>query len=141
MPSTPFLCLFSSIGYISTKEELEAAVVCMATHLSTNGTLIVDGWVRPDAWREGTSIHSVAANGADIAVARVSRAWREDEKSVLEMHHLVATADGVELVVDRHELTLFKETDYRRAFDSAGLICERVDSPMPGRDRYICGHA
>jgi hypothetical protein len=44
----------------------------------------------------------------------------------------------VEHLVDRHELTLFSESDYCGAFDAAGLAYERVDSPMAGRDRYIC---
>jgi trans-aconitate methyltransferase len=135
------LCLFSSIGYMPSQDDLDAALLCMASHLASRGILIVDGWVRPDSWLEGGSVHAVAANGADVAVARASRTWRDDRKSVLEMHHLVATAHGVEHLVDRHELTLFSESDYRGAFDAAGLVSERVDSPMAGRDRYICKHA
>jgi hypothetical protein len=57
------------------------------------------------------------------------------------MHHLVATAEGIEHVIDRHELTLFSEADYSQAIADAGLVHERIDSPMPGRDRYVCWHA
>jgi SAM-dependent methyltransferase len=135
------VCLFSSIGYMETGEELQAAMRSMASHLAAGGTLIFDGWIRPDAWREGGSVHAVAANAPAIAVARASRTWRDDTRSVLEMHHLVATADGIEHLVDRHELTLFSEADYGHAIAGAGLLYERVDSPMPGRDRYICRRA
>jgi hypothetical protein len=86
-------------------------------------------------------VHAVAANGTDIAVARASRTWRAADKSVLEMHHLVATSDGVEHLVDRHELTLFADRDYGHAFEAAGLVYERVASPIAGRDRYIAQHA
>ncbi len=134
------VCLFSSIGYMKSRDDLEAALLRMASHLAVDGTLIVDGWVRPDAWLDGGSVHAVAANDADIAVARASRTWRADNKSVLEMHHLVATSSGVEHLVDRHELTLFSDGDYGAALDAAGLIYERVPSPMHGRDRYIAKH-
>jgi hypothetical protein len=40
------------------------------------------------------------------------------------MHHLVATLDGVEHFVERHELFLAEEHEYRAAFERAGL--ERV---------------
>lgn len=44
-------CLFRSIGYMPTVEDLSAAVATMARHLVDGGVLVVDGWVRPDAWR------------------------------------------------------------------------------------------
>jgi hypothetical protein len=53
------------------------------------------------------------------------------------MHHLVATADGIEHLVDHHQLTLFAPRDYEAAFEKAGLAVTTVESPMPGRDRYI----
>jgi SAM-dependent methyltransferase len=134
------LCLFSSVAYMSSRHDLNAAVLQMASHLAVNGTLIVDGWVRPEHWLEGGSVRAVAANEPDIAVARASRTWRADDTSVLEMHHLVATSNGVEHLVERHELTLFADHDYGRAFEAAGLAYERVASPMPGRDRYIAQH-
>ena len=51
------ICLFSSIGYMASTAELEAAIEAMARHLHDGGVLIVDGWVRPDAWRGGGSTH------------------------------------------------------------------------------------
>lgn len=133
-------CLFSSIGYMRTPADLTTAVRVMATHLADDGVLVVDGWVRPDAWQERGSVHAVAANASDLAVGRATRAWREENRTVLEMHHLVATPNGIDHLVDRHELTLFSDSHYRAAFEAAGLRCERVDSPMAGRDRYLCMH-
>jgi len=130
-------CLFSAVGYMPTADDLATAVACMAAHLASGGVLVVDGWVRPDAWIEGGVVHSVATRAPGIAVARAGRSWREDATSVLEMHHLVATADEVEHIVERHQLTLFTERDYEQAFGAAGLTFERVESPMPGRDRYL----
>lgn len=44
-------CLFSSIGYLADAEEMRAAVTRMAAHLAPGGVLVIDGWIRPDAWR------------------------------------------------------------------------------------------
>jgi hypothetical protein len=53
------------------------------------------------------------------------------------MHHLIATPDRIEHLVDHHQLTLFEPGEYDTAFHAGGLIVEVVESPMEGRDRYI----
>lgn len=130
-------CLFSSIGYMQSAGELNAAVACMAAHLSVGGVLIVDGWVRPDAWIDPGTVHAQAAKGDGVAVARVGRSRRDGNKTYLELHHLVGTMDGIEYLVDHHELSLFTDQEYEEAFRLSGLCVERVDSQMSGRDRYI----
>jgi dTDP-3-amino-3,4,6-trideoxy-alpha-D-glucopyranose N,N-dimethyltransferase len=131
------ICLFSSIGYMRTTAELDAAVVAMARHLNPGGVLVVDGWVRPDAWRDGGSTHAEVAIGEGVKVARVTRSERDGSTTRLEMHHLVATPDRIEHLVDHHELTLFAPAAYEAALGAAGLSVEVTESPMEGRDRYI----
>ena len=46
-------CLFSSVGYLRDPDELAQAISRMAHHLSPGGVLVVDGWVKPDAWLPG----------------------------------------------------------------------------------------
>jgi SAM-dependent methyltransferase len=131
------VCLFSSIGYLASTQELTSAVAAMGRHLHPGGVLIIDGWVRPDAWIDGgvTTVETVRTDEVDIV--RMSRSRRQGDRTSLEMHHLVATADGIEHLVDYHELTLFGAQDYEAAFERAGLAVTSVESPMPGRDRYI----
>ncbi|HLN17031.1 MAG TPA: class I SAM-dependent methyltransferase [Acidimicrobiales bacterium] len=131
------ICLFSSIGYMRDESELAAAVAGMAAHLNPGGVLVVDGWVRPDAWRDGDPSHVEVAADAETKVARVGHSRREGPTTYLEMHHLVATRDGVEHLVDHHELTLFPPESYEAAFRRAGLDVVVTDSPMEGRDRYV----
>jgi len=131
------VCLFSSIGYMSTTDELDRAIATMARHLDRGGCLIVDGWVRPDAWHGALSTHVETAVSDTVKVARCGLARRDGNKTRLEMHHLIATGDGIEHLVDQHELTLFEPSEYRDAFSRAGLAVEVHPSPMPDRDRYI----
>ncbi len=131
------VCLFSSVGYLDSADELTAAVGAMSRHLNAGGVLIVDGWVRPDAWISGGRTEVTLASSDDVEVVRMSRSRRQGDRTFLEMHHLLSTADGIEHLVDRHELTLFAPSDYEAAFRRSGLSVETVDSPLPGRDRYL----
>jgi len=56
---------------------------------------------------------------------------------MLELHHLVASDSSVDQLVDRHELILFTDQEYRDAFVAAGLQVETAESPMADRDRYV----
>jgi SAM-dependent methyltransferase len=131
-------CLFSSVGYLADAGELAAAMGRMAAHLAPGGVLVVDGWVKPDAWLPGVNVHALGASDDAIAAARVSRTWREGDRSHLDMRYLVATADGFEEANELHALTLFTDEQYREAFRAAGLEPELMPSPMgPDRDRYV----
>ena len=131
------ICLFSSIGYLSSNEDLGAAVATMAGQLRPGGVLVVDGWVRPDAWREPGTTHVETAQDGDLTVVRASRSRRDGRVTRLEMHHLVVTVERIDHLVDHHELTLFTPGEYEAALRDAGLTVEVTTSPMPGRDRYI----
>lgn len=131
-------CLFSSVGYMPGTDDLNAAIARMAAHLAPGGVLVVDGWIRPDAWRPGTNLGAEAATANDVAAARVVRTWREGDHTRLHMRYLAATADGFEEAEELHVLTLFTAEEYRAAFAAAGLHAEELPGPMgPDRDRYL----
>ena len=130
-------CLFSSVAYGETEADLDAAVGRMAAHLAPGGVVVLDGWVRPDAWWPGVSVHALAELDDDTAAARVTRSWREDDRTFLQMRYLIATAAGFEEAEELHVMTLFTDEQYRSAFETAGLRPDVVASPMEGRDRYV----
>ena len=131
------VCLFSAIGHLSTVEDLNAAVATMARHLSPGGVLIVDGWILPERWRTTVGTEIDVAEDETTKVARVWHTKRLGDMTYLAAHHLIATAEGVDYVVDEHELRLFAREDYEGAFEKAGLAVETTASPMPSRDRYV----
>jgi hypothetical protein len=54
------------------------------------------------------------------------------------MHHLIGSTEGIEHVVDTHELTPFESGQYEESLQRAGLVdIETLESPMPGRDRFV----
>ena len=132
------VCLFSSIGYARTPDDLGRALCRMVAHLAPGGVLVVDGWYEPDAWRTGY-VTSDAARDADRAVARVSRSLRVGRTSVLDQTWLIATSDGVDTVVERHELGLFTAAEVEAALEGAGGVDveEQPAVVMGDRSRWI----
>ncbi len=131
------VCLFSSIGYLGSTDELNAAVGAMADHLDPGGVLIIDGWVRPDAWIDGGRTQVTTAVSDEVTVVRLTRSRRQERRTFLEMHYLVATEEGVEYLVEDHGLTLFAPADYEEALRRSDLVFDVVDSPVPARDGYV----
>lgn len=131
-------CLFSSVGYLADTAELTGAISRMAAHLAPGGVLVVDGWIRPDRWRDPGGVHALAETSPELAVARVSRSWRDGARTILEMRYLFASPQGFETAEETHVLTLFTDAEYRDAFRSAGLEPVVVPGPMgEDRDRYV----
>ncbi len=132
-------CLFSSIGYMETPERLGRAVRCMASHLSPGGVLVVEPWFRPEQWRDG----HVGADFVDdegLKVARMSVSRMDGAVSVLDIHHMVATSEGVETFTTHHRLGLFADWEYDEAFEVAGLEVERDEEGLMGRGLYVARH-
>ncbi len=114
-------CLFSSIGYARTPEDLERALRSMEGHLTDGGVLVVDAWITPEDWTDG-HVDAVAAVEEGRAVARTSRSWRLGRTSVLDMTWVVTTPAGTDTFAERHELGLFTRDETHAAFASAGLV-------------------
>ena len=114
-------CLFSSIGYVRSIEELDAAIAAMAAHLTDDGVLIVEPWFTPDVWRTGSVHGSLVVDEPDLKVARFVISSTRDRFAVTPMHHMVARPSGVTSFVETHELLLATADEYRAAFLAAGL--------------------
>lgn len=131
------ICLFSSIGYITDPPEMRSTVARLAAHVAPGGVLILDGWVRPDAWREGSRPQADIAQDDEALVVRLSFGRREGNITNLDMHHLVQTAEGIDYFVENHRLALTPTEDYVSAVEGAGLAARVIPNYMPARDRIV----
>ena len=130
-------CLFSSIGYITEPEEMRTTVARLAAHVAPGGVLILDGWVRPDKWRDDYRPEPEVVSGGDVTVVRLATKRREGGITELDMHHLVQTRDGVEYFMESHRLALTATDDYVAAVNDAGLRANVIPDYMPDRDRIV----
>jgi ubiquinone/menaquinone biosynthesis C-methylase UbiE len=113
-------CLFSSIGYVKNLAELKLAINNMACHLLPGGVLIVEPWLSPDNYISGGP-HALFVDEPELKIARMNISEEHDGVAILNMHHLVARPEGIEYFVERHELVLFTDEQYRQAFEASGL--------------------
>jgi SAM-dependent methyltransferase len=131
------ICLFSSIGYVTDPTEMRSTVARLAAHVAPGGVLILDGWVRPDEWRESFRPEPDIARDEATLVVRLAHSRREGNVTAMDMHHLVQTAQGIDYFVERHRLALTATADYVSAVESAGLAARVIPNYMPGRDRIV----
>lgn len=129
-------CLFSAIGYARTVGELRRAIATMARHVLPDGLLIVEPWFAPERIIDG-HLHADVAEGEGVNVARVVTCRRVEEVAVLEMHHVVSSASGIERFVERRELRLFTHEQYLSALTAAGLVTVFDAEGLDGRGLYV----
>lgn len=129
-------CLFSSIGYARTRDRLDAAVAAMARHVSPAGVLVIEPWIVVDKWQPGY-VGGLLVGDEELKIARVNTNEVRDGVSVLDMHHLVGTPDGVDYFVERHELGLWSHDEYLAALAATGLAAEHDPEGLMGRGLYV----
>ena len=126
------ICMFSSIGYLLTREDLDVAVARLVAHLAPGGVIVVEPWWTPDTFLDGWV-------GADVVrtdertISRVSHTVRDGDCSVMTVHLTVASATtGIETFDDRHRMRLFTVDQYLTAFDRAGADARVVEHELFG---------
>lgn len=133
------VCLFSSIGYMLTTDDLDRAVAVMAGHLAPAGLVVLEPWFGVERWLEleegRLGVNLVEPTGE--LVVRMVRCWSEGPFSHMEMHYLHGAPTSIRHFVEHHEMRLFSDDEYRGAFQRAGLAVERREPGLTGRGLYV----
>lgn len=129
-------CLFSAVAYVRTVEGLHQAIGSMARHLRLGGLLLVEPWIDVERfWVGRVTLNVVEDETRKVAWMYTSAI--EGSVSVLDVHYLIGTSDGVEHFVERQEMGLFDPAEYEEAFRRAGLSVD-FDLVGPfGRGLYV----
>jgi trans-aconitate methyltransferase len=115
-------CLFSSIGYLLTPDDIIAALTCFRGHLAPGGVILVEPWLSPAAFRPGQP-HMVTVDKPDLKVCRMNVSKQEGEVSILHFHYLIGTKEGVRKAEEVHRLALVPTDQMVSYFKAAGLRC------------------
>lgn len=129
------LCLFSSIGYLQTKDNLDAAIANMARHTKPGGLVIVEPWLKVEDLIPG-HISQDSASGNGLWVSRIGTHTHDGKISTMHMHHMVGKDDNVEHFVETHQLALYTDDELSDAFQKAGLSVE-IDPEGLNRRLFI----
>jgi len=129
-------CLFSSIGYMTTIEDLHKAVATMALHLVPGGVLIIEPWLTPDVWKAG-SVHGMFIDDPNLKIARVNTSLTRGRLSIFDLHHLVGTPQETFHFVEHHEMGLYTVEEMTGAFETATLDISFDPEGITGRGIYV----
>jgi len=134
-------CLFGSIAYMPTPEDLLHALVNMAGHLAPGGVLIVEPFLTPDRFDPLHLARPMIAETDDLSVVRMNGHHVAGTRAVLDMHYLVARPGTVEHLVEEHSVSLFTLDDFGASFAAAGLTADHDPEGLMGRGLWIAGHS
>jgi ubiquinone/menaquinone biosynthesis C-methylase UbiE len=129
-------CMFSAIGYMKTRAELERAVKSMSRHLFPGGVLLVEPWFSPEQWHVG-HISTIYVDKSERKIFRMSHSGKRGKVSLLAFQYLIGTAKGIEYIIEHHEFGLFTHQEYLQAFKKAGLDVTYDAEGVDGRGLYI----
>ncbi|SCG58646.1 class I SAM-dependent methyltransferase [Micromonospora halophytica] len=128
--------MFSSIGYVADKAELDQTLTCLAGHLDPGGVLIIEPWVFPDTFVPGYVAADLARDDGRT-VSRVSHSVRDGDAVKMTLHYLCADASGIRHLTDTHRLALFTPEQYEDAFTQAGCRAEFVRTERFSRGLFV----
>ena len=130
------LCLFSAIGYVRTPERMREALGCMAAHVNPGGLVLVEPWFTPEAfWPDHLTANFLDDDDLKVAWMYVQR--REGRLSILDIHYMVGTTEGISTFTERHEIGLFTHEEYEAAFRDAGLEVAHDPQGLFQRGLYV----
>ncbi len=129
-------CLFSSIGYVKTLDNLRQAAMCMTRHLRSGGILIIEPWFTPNAWKPNT-VHAQFIDEPDLKIARVNTSFVDGRLSYFYLHYLIGTPEETDHFVERHELGLFETEEIHTVLTEAGLAVTYDSDGLIGRGLFV----
>lgn len=129
------LCLFSSIGYVRTLDNVRRTLECFRRHLAPDGVVILEPWLAPDAVTPGrVTVHSSDRDG--IAVVRMSYMSVEGSMSRLHFEYLIGRPTGIGRLTEIHEMGLFTVEEMLACFAGAGFAASWEPEGLTGRGLY-----
>jgi ubiquinone/menaquinone biosynthesis C-methylase UbiE len=131
-------CLFSSIGYVKTYENLTKTLETFALHLKPGGVVIIEPWFTKEIYRVGEP-HMTTYNGDDVKITRMDVSKIDGILSILDFHYLVASKNkDVQYFKDHHELALFEPERFLKIIAQVGLDGRFLNKePISERGMYI----
>lgn len=130
------VCLFSSIGYVRTRQGLDRTLRTFAAHTKPGGVVLIEPWILRGEFHSGRSGVQVGDAGG-VTVARAYSSEAKGATSKLHFHYLIASAGKLHAVTEEHTLGLFTRAEYERAFRRAGLSVRYYKRGLTGRGLFV----
>ncbi len=133
------LCLFSSIGYVKTIDNIIKTLHCFKRHLNNDGIIVIEPWFVPAAWNPDGKVHMLTGETTEGKICRMNISEQKGSLSILNFHYLIGTSNGVDHFTELHELGLFSIEEIKEAFKFVELSVRYDKDGLTGRGLYITG--
>lgn len=135
------ICVFSSIGYLESLDDLNRTLQAMARHLKPGGGLLIEPWLTPEAWQSGRNMSTTVSQTLKLEVSRMTIGSLEGDDtlpvSVLEYGYMVGSAEGIEYFSETHRMSLFSQEQMATALTTAGFEMVYSDEGLMNRGLYL----
>ncbi|MHA0858501.1 class I SAM-dependent DNA methyltransferase [Paenibacillus sp. CMAA1364] len=129
-------CMFSSIGYVKTLDNVVKTLQQFKDHLNEDGIILVEPWFTPEVWSEGRT-DTLAIEHNNIKMCRMSYTAKQDRISILRFDYLFGSKTGIEYFSEEHKMGLFKTEELIQAFKDAGLEVHFDEQGISGRGLFV----
>ena len=134
--SDAVLCLFSSIGYLTTLDRVTHALTCFREHLAPGGLVLVEPWFPPGIL-DPNRIAKNTGEADGIKVLRTSRVQIDGRISRLLFDYELTDGAGTRHSSEVHELGLFTPPELTETFIKAGFSVDFDHVGLTDRGLYI----
>lgn len=114
------ICMYGSIGFVKTVDNLRRSMRQITAHLRPNGLALITPWSTVDDFQEMLVVDAI--DRPELKIARMEQVRRKEPRIVeVTFHHLLG--QGTEVTYNRQsmEIGLFSRGEYLSAMTEAGL--------------------
>jgi SAM-dependent methyltransferase len=130
------LCLFGSIGYVRTLDNVRRTLERFRAHLADSGIVLVEPWF-PPGMLSNQYVAVRAAQSPEVSVARMSLTEVDDRMSRLHFEYLIGRPTGIERASEVHELGLFTTDEMIVCSRQAGFEVTHDAEGLSGRGLFV----
>lgn len=131
------ICMYGSIGFVKTVDNLRASMERIASHLRPDGLALITPWSAVEDFKDVIVVD--AANRPDLKIARMEQVRLKYPKIVeVTFHHLLGKNNNVTYHKQSMEIGLFSRQEYVCAMLDAGLeVVEEYTGTIVRGGAYI----
>lgn len=130
-------CLFSSIGYTKTIENLRETIENFSKHLKQGGIVIIEPWLTEEKF-DDNYLNLEKYETDELKIVRLSHSKKVNNLSKIEMQYLIAEKnDGINHITETHKLGLFSKDDFKELMEQNNLRHKHIQDTVLKRGLHI----